>query len=100
MNRIFNLITFFLIIICLTLLNALFLGEHSYKQKKILQEQNNLQNIKNNELKNQNDILSFEIQNAQNSDEHIENFAREKLGLSYPEEEYIVFKEQEREDND
>ena len=45
----------------------------------------------NNDLKNQNDILEFEIENAQKSNEHVENFAREKLNLSYPDEEFISF---------
>jgi cell division protein FtsB len=58
----------------------------------LLIEKNNLQNIKNDQLKKENDILAFEIQNAQNSDEHIENLAREKLGLSYPDEEFITIK--------
>jgi len=29
-------------------------------------------------------------------DEHIENFARERLGLSYPDEEFIKFEENEK----
>ena len=61
------------------------------RQKSLLVEANNLQIIKNNDLKNQNDILEFEIENAQKSNEHVENFAREKLNLSYPDEEFISF---------
>ena len=61
------------------------------QQKSLLVEANNLQIIKNNDLKNQNDILEFEIENAQKSNEHVENFAREKLNLSYPDEEFISF---------
>ena len=56
----------------------------------------------NNELvvsfdgfEDQNDILEFEIKNAQQSNEHVENFAREKLNLVYPEEELISFEEKE-----
>jgi cell division protein FtsB len=70
----------------------LLFGTNSYHEKALLIEQNNLQNIKNDQLKKENDILAFEIQNAQNSDEHIENLAREKLGLSYPDEEFITIK--------
>ena len=44
--------------------------------------------------------MAFEIQNAQNSDEHIENLAREKLGLSYPDEEFITFKDIENTKDD
>jgi len=39
--------------------------------------------------------LEFEIKNAQQSNEHVENFAREKLNLVYPEEELISFKDKE-----
>jgi cell division protein FtsB len=39
--------------------------------------------------------LEFEIKNAQQSNEHVENFAREKLNLVYPEEEFISFKDKE-----
>ena len=35
--------------------------------------------------------MEFEIENAQISNEHIENFAREKLNLTYPDEEFISF---------
>ena len=54
----------------------------------------NQQIIKNDDLKKQNDILEFEIENAQVSNEHVENFAREKLNLSYPDEEFISFEDQ------
>ena len=54
-------------------------------------EQTNYQIIKNDDLKKQNEILEFEIENAQISNEHIENFAREKLNLTYPDEEFISF---------
>ena len=60
-------------------------------QKKSLVNNNNIQHIKNNQLKLKNDILILEIQSAQSSDEHIENFARERLGLTYPDEEFISF---------
>ena len=39
--------------------------------------------------------LDFEIKNAQQSNEHVENFAREKLNLVYPEEELISFEKKE-----
>mgnify|MGYP000206094968 CR=1 FL=1 len=39
-------------------------------------------------------LLEFEIENAQVSNEHVENFAREKLNLSYPDEEFISFEDQ------
>ena len=91
MNRLFYLLVAFLILLIIVLLNSIFFGTNNYQQKSLLVEATNLQIIKNNDLKNQNDILEFEIENAQKSNEHVENFAREKLNLSYPDEEFISF---------
>ena len=95
MNRFLNLSIALLSILLLIVLYSVLFGANSYQEKSLLIEQNNAQNIKNNQLKKENDILAFEIQNAQNSDEHIENLAREKLGLSYPDEEFIIIKDLE-----
>ena len=91
MKRLFYFLATFLILLIIVLLNSIFFGANNYQQKSLLLEANNLQIIKNNDLKNQNDILEFEIENAQKSNEHVENFAREKLNLSYPDEEFISF---------
>ena len=91
MNRIFYILSAFLVLIIFALLNSIFIGKNSYHQKSILVEQTNHQIIKNDDLKKQNEILEFEIENAQISNEHIENFAREKLNLTYPDEEFISF---------
>ena len=91
MNQLFYLLAAFLILLIIVLLNSIFFGTNNYQQKSLLVEATNLQIIKNNDLKNQNDILEFEIENAQKSNEHVENFAREKLNLSYPDEEFISF---------
>jgi cell division protein FtsB len=91
MNRLFYFLAAFLILLIIVLLNSIFFGTNNYQQKSLLVEATNLQIIKNNDLKNQNDILEFEIENAQKSNEHVENFAREKLNLSYPDEEFISF---------
>ena len=91
MNRIFYILSAFLVLIIFALLNSIFFGKNSYHQKSILVEQTNNQIIKNDDLKKQNEILEFEIENAQISNEHIENFAREKLNLTYPDEEFISF---------
>ena len=61
-------------------------------------EDNKIQEIKNQELKRQNEILEFEIKNAQDSNDHIENFARENLNLTYPDEEFISFKDEEKDE--
>jgi cell division protein FtsB len=44
--------------------------------------------------------LEFEIENAQKSNEHVENFAREKLNLVYPDEEFISFKDEDESKDD
>jgi cell division protein FtsB len=46
---------------------------------------------RNNIIKNANEELIFEIVNAQDNEEHIENYARENLNLSMPDEEFIKF---------
>ena len=76
----------------------IFFGENSYSKRAQLVEDNKIQEIKNQELKRQNEILEFEIKNAQNSNDHVENFAREKLNLTYKEEEFISFKEENKKD--
>lgn len=91
MNRLFYLLATFLILLIIVLLNSIFFGVNSYQKKSLLVEEADIQITKNNDLKNQNDILEFEIENAQKSNEHVENFAREKLNLSYPDEEFISF---------
>ena len=65
MNRIFYILSAFLVLIIFALLNSIFFGKNSYHQKSILVEQTNHQIIKNDDLKKQNEILEFEIENAQ-----------------------------------
>lgn len=82
------------------LLNSIFFGKYSYQKKALILKENNLQLEQNNELIKQNDILEFEIENAQKSNEHVENFAREKLNLVYPDEEFISFKDEDESKDD
>ena len=77
MNRLFYSLALVLLILIIMLLNSIFFGENSYQKKSQILDENNLQQEQNNELKKQNDILEFEIENAQKSNEHVENFARE-----------------------
>ena len=79
---------------------GIFFGENSYSKRAELIEDNKTREIQNQELKRQNKILEFEIKNAQNSNDHVENFAREKLNLTYKEEEFISFKEENKKDDD
>ena len=97
MRKLFYLLATLLLLVIMTLLNGIFFGDYSYNKKSLLIDENNLQIKKNNNLKKENDILEFEIDNAQKSNDHIENFAREKLNLTYPNEEFIIFKKEELE---
>jgi cell division protein FtsB len=99
MIRTINLIIILLVSISFSLGYSIFFGDNSYTHKKSLVSNNNIQHIKNNQLKSKNDILIFEIQSAQSSDEHVENFARERLGLSYPDEEFIIFEKKKDDEN-
>ena len=100
MNKLYYLISLFLFILIILLLQSIFFGNNSFKARTLLEKENNEQIIENNDLKEQNDILEFEIKNAQSSNEHIENFAREKLNLTYPDEEFIIFEEQKNLDEE
>ena len=99
MNKLYYLLTVFLILIVIFLAKSIFFGENSYSKRTELVEDNNIQEIKNEELKRQNKILEYEIKNAQNSNDHVENFAREKLNLTYQDEEFISFKEENKKDD-
>lgn len=100
MNRLFYFIALALLLLIIVLLNSIFFGKHSYQKKALILKENNLQLEQNNELIKQNDILEFEIENAQKSNEHVENFAREKLNLVYPDEEFISFKDEDESKDD
>ncbi len=86
-----------MVLIIILLLNSIFLGENNYSKRNLLLEDNAEQELKNADIKKENEILEFEIINAQNSNDHVENFAREKLNLTYPEEEFITFEKDETE---
>lgn len=75
MNKLYYLLTVFLILIVILLSKSIFFGENSYSKRAELVEDNKIQEIKNEELKRQNKILEYEIKNAQNSNDHVENFA-------------------------
>jgi len=95
LNYLFFLLLFLIVIL---LLNSIFFGENNYSKRNLLLEDNAAQELKNADIKKENEILEFEIINAKNSNDHIENFAREKLNLTYPEEEFISFEEENTDD--
>ena len=100
MNKIYYFLLFLLIGLIILLSNSIFFGENNYSKRNDFVKENDSQLQKNDALKKKNEILEFEIQNAQDSNDHIENFAREKLNLTYPEEEFITFKEDEIEEDE
>ena len=68
-----------------------FFGDKNYNLRDDLKLENDLQKNVNQELIKSNEILEFEIKNAKDSSDHVENFARENLNLTYPDEEFIIF---------
>jgi cell division protein FtsB len=100
MNKLYYLTFIFFILIIIFLLNSIFFSENSYSKRNELIEENSIQKAKNADIKKHNTVLEFEINNAQNSYDHVENFAREKLNLTYPDEEFISFKNEDTQDNE
>ena len=100
MKRLYYVFLIFLALIIFLLLNSIFFGENNYSKRNELVKENGIQKENNDSLRKQNKILEFEIKNAQNSNDHVENFAREKLNLTYPDEEFISFKEEEKDEEE
>ena len=98
MNKLYYLIFAILILIILLLLRSIFFGENNYSNRNILHEESNELIKINDNLRKENEILEFEIKNAQDSNDHVENFARENLNLTFPEEEFISFKDEEKDE--
>jgi len=82
-------------IIILILFYNLLISSNGYKERENLMNENDELSIKNKHLIDSNEELRFEIINAQDSEEHIENYARENLNLSMPDEKFIKFNEQD-----
>ena len=98
MNKLYYSIFAILILIILLLLRSIFFGENNYSNRNILLEESNELIKINDNLRKENEILEFEIKNAQDSNDHVENFARENLNLTFPEEEFVSFKEEEKDE--
>ena len=96
MNKIYYFIFFLLIGLIFLVSKSIFFGENSYSKRNELVNKNEIQLQINDALKQENEILEFEIQNAQNSNDHVENFARENLNLTYPDEEFIIFDDKQK----
>ena len=100
MKRLYFVFLIFLALIVFLLLNSIFFGENNYSKRNELVKENGIQKKNNDSLRKQNEILEFEIKNAQNSNDHVESFAREKLNLTYPDEEFISFKEEDEDEKE
>ena len=98
MNKFYYLLLAALLLIIFFLLKSIFFGENNYSKRNSLVEESNEHIRTNDNLKKENEILEFEIKNAQDSNDHVENFARENLNLTYPEEEFISFKEEHQDE--
>ena len=98
MNKFYYLLLAALLLITFFLLKSIFFGENNYSKRNSLVEESNEHIRTNDNLKKENEILEFEIKNAQDSNDHIENFARENLNLTYPDEEFISFKDEEKDE--
>ena len=96
MKKLYILIILVLALIVVILSRSIFFGEKNFDIKNQLKAENEIQLKRNLELKEKNKILEFEISNALNSNDHVENFARENLNLTYPDEEFIIFDEEEK----
>ena len=82
MNKLNYLFYLLLVLIVILLLNSIFFGENNYSNRNSLVIENTAQKLKNEAIKKENEILEFEIKNAQNSKDQVENFAREHLNLT------------------
>ena len=98
MNKFYYLLLATLLLITFFLLKSIFFGENNYSKRNSLVEESNEHIRTNDNLKKENEILEFEIKNAQDSNDHVENFARENLNLTYPEEEFISFEEEDQDE--
>ena len=71
MNKLNYLFYLLLVLIIILLLNSIFFGENNYSNRNSLVIENTTQKLKNEAIKKENEILEFEIKNAQNSNDHV-----------------------------
>ena len=67
MNRPYYFLVTFLILLIILLSKSIFFSENNYSKRNDLIKDNTIQEKKNIELNKENEILQFEIMNAQNS---------------------------------
>ncbi len=92
--RLAPLIIIIFFVLIAALLYALFYSESGIDERNVIVESNKELLEKNQRLMHENEKLSESIKQAQeNPNMHIENIAREKFNLTMPDEEFIVFEE-------
>ena len=90
----FIIIIFFVLIAAL--LYSLFYSESGIDERNVIVESNKELLKENQRLMHENEKLSESIKQAQeNPNMHIENIAREKFNLTMPDEEFIIFEEED-----
>ena len=96
MMRLAPLIIIIFFVLIAALLYALFYSESGIDERNVIVESNKELLEKNQRLMHENEKLSESIKQAQeNPNMHIENIAREKFNLTMPDEEFIIFEEED-----
>ena len=96
MMRLAPLIIIIFFVLIAALLYALFYSESGIDERNVIVESNKELLEENQRLMHENEKLSESIKQAQeNPNMHIENIAREKFNLTMPDEEFIIFEEED-----
>tara|TARA_B100000214_G_scaffold222868_1_gene162171 strand:- start:94 stop:396 length:303 start_codon:yes stop_codon:yes gene_type:complete len=96
MMRLAPLIIIIFFVLIAALLYSLFYSESGIDERNVIVESNKELLKENQRLMHENEKLSESIKQAQeNPNMHIENIAREKFNLTMPDEEFIIFEEED-----
>ncbi len=94
--RLAPLIIIIFFVLIAALLYSLFYSESGIDERNVIVESNKELLKENQRLMHENEKLSESIKQAQeNPNMHIENIAREKFNLTMPDEEFIIFEEED-----
>ena len=94
--RLAPLIIIIFFVLIAALLYSLFYSESGIDERNVIIESNKELLEENQRLMHENEKLSESIKQAQeNPNMHIENIAREKFNLTMPDEEFIIFEEED-----
>ena len=94
--RLAPLIIILFLFLIAALLYSLFFSESGISERNLIIERNKELLEENQKLIDENNKLSESIKQAQeNPNMHTENIAREKFNLTMPDEEFIVFEEED-----